>query len=411
MKEMFDIFLFTVVETFKKKTFIVVNIVMIICILFLSNLMNIIDYFDKDDSVKKVLIVDSNNIYNGILTDFSMEDLNTDVEVMNVEVDDDFITENKDTYNYIIDINNDENIVSYNYYSQSNSISMDASVIIQSLTEVYKNIKISELNLSADEYLLINPEFNTIVINADDFSVTENDDAENIIYIFSCLLFIGITTFSQQITGLISTEKTSKIVEVLLTSTNSKNIVLGKTYAVGFIGLVQLLFLSIFGYLSFKFFSPPEFVDLITFELNLSFINMLVLLVYFILGYFLYAFMFALTGSLVNKAEDLQVVNIPVTFILVAAFYLTVFTSYDYHSFLNEFSSFFPFSSPFSMPGRFIAGVSSFSDLIISVLILMMTIKVISIIATRIYSNSILNNGLVYKMKILKTLFTVKDNI
>ena len=119
----------------------------------------------------------------------------------------------------------------------------------------------------------------------------------------------------------------------------------------------------------------------------------IVTIIYFILGYFTYALLYALTGSTVSKPEDIQSANGPVAILAVIGFYLSYFTMMNPTSDLNVFASMLPISSPFCMPFRVMMGIASTTDVVISIAILVVTIFVIAKIAIKIYSNAILNYG------------------
>ena len=83
----------------------------------------------------------------------------------------------------------------------------------------------------------------------------------------------------------------------------------------------------------------------------------------------------------------------PTSFISVIGFYLAYFTMMNPTSDLNLFASLFPISSPFCMPFRIMMGLSNETDIIISIVILIVTILIIAKVAIKIYSNAILNYG------------------
>ena len=119
----------------------------------------------------------------------------------------------------------------------------------------------------------------------------------------------------------------------------------------------------------------------------------IITIIYFILGYFTYALLYALTGSTVSKPEDIQSANSPVAILAVVGFYLSYFTMMNPASELNVFASMFPISSPFCMPFRIMMGLAKPTDVIISIVILLITGIIIAKIAIKIYSNAILNYG------------------
>ena len=120
----------------------------------------------------------------------------------------------------------------------------------------------------------------------------------------------------------------------------------------------------------------------------------LITLVYFILGYFAYALLYALTGSLVTKPEDIQSANTPISMIAMVGFYMGYFSiSIDPTSSFASFAGIFPLSSAFCMPSRIMMGLASPQDIAISIVLLIAMVALIAKIAISVYSNAILNYG------------------
>ena len=136
----------------------------------------------------------------------------------------------------------------------------------------------------------------------------------------------------------------------------------------------------------------------------------IVTIIYFILGYFTYALLYALTGSTVSKPEDIQSANTPVALLAVIGFYLSYFTMMNPTSELNVFASMFPVSSPFCMPFRIMMGLANIKDVIISIAILIVTILIIAKVAIKIYSNAILNYGTKMTFKDIIKVYRDKNN-
>ena len=136
----------------------------------------------------------------------------------------------------------------------------------------------------------------------------------------------------------------------------------------------------------------------------------IITIIYFILGYVAYALMYALTGSTVSKPEDIQSANGPVAIIAVIGFYLSYFTMMNPTSDLNVFASMLPISSPFCMPFRIMMGLASTTDVVISILILLVTIFIIARVAIKIYSNAILNYGTKMSFADLIKVYRDKNN-
>ena len=191
----------------------------------------------------------------------------------------------------------------------------------------------------------------------------------------------------------ISIEKTSKIIETLVTSTSPRTIVLGKTLGIGLVGVMQTIILIVVAIICANLFLTEEMVSTVLDMSNMTPILAIITIVYYILGYSVFALLYALTGSTVAKPEDIQSANGPVAILAVIGFYLSYFTMMNPTSQLNSFAAIFPISSPFCMPFRVMMGVATTSEILISLLVLIITILIVAKVSIKIYSSAILNYG------------------
>ena len=228
--------------------------------------------------------------------------------------------------------------------------------------------------------------------------------------IMSIVLFYAIYFCAYQVSSSITTEKTSKIMETLVTSTSPRTIVLGKTIGIGVVGLGQMILIVATALISAKSFLEPGLLESVLDMSNITPYLGIMTAIYFILGYLSYALLYALTGSTVSKPEDIQSANTPVALLAVVGFYLSYFTMMNPTSDLNLFASLFPISSPFCMPFRIMMGLASTTDVVISITILIITIIVIARVAIKIYSNAILNYGTKMGIKDIVKIYKDKQN-
>ena len=210
-----------------------------------------------------------------------------------------------------------------------------------------------------------------------------------------------------QVSSSITTEKTSKIMETLVTSTSPRTIILGKTFGVGLVGLVQMILIVGTALISARTFLDEELISSVLDVSNITVSLGVITIIYFILGYLTYSLLYALTGSTVSKPEDINSANMPVAIITVIGFYLAYFTMMNPTSNLNMIASLLPISSPFCMPFRIMMGIASSRDIVISIVILILTTLIIAKIAIKVYSSAILNYG--SKMSIKEILRMYKD--
>ena len=279
--------------------------------------------------------------------------------------------------------------------------------IISMMNSLYSNLQISKLGLTESQLQSITPNFDY------ELEQTEEEKANGNVFaimLLSIVLFYAIYFCAYQVSSSITTEKTSKIIETLVTSTSPKTIVLGKTIGIGVVGLLQLILLVGTALISAKAFLDPELINSI---LDISAITPylgIITIIYFILGYLAYALLYALTGSTVSKPEDIQSANGPVAMLAVIGFYLSYFTMMNPTSELNQFAAIFPLSSPFCMPFRIMMGLASTTDVLISIAVLIITILVIAKVTIKIYSNAILNYGTKMGIKDIMKMYKDKNN-
>lgn len=175
-------------------------------------------------------------------------------------------------------------------------------------------------------------------------------------------------------------------------------------------GLLQVITIIVVAFISYKAFLPEGMLDgIIDFsKITPGFIG--ITLIYFVLGYILYALLYALTGSTVSKPEDINSANSPVAILAVIGFYLAYFSMMNPTSNVNTFASIFPFSSAFSMPFRIIGNTATTGQIIISIATMIITILLVAKIAIKIYSSAILHYGTKLQMKDIFKIYKDKNN-
>ena len=390
MKDLFIVTKFTMKDMLQRKSFIITTIIFLIMIVVGFNIPNFMKMLNKDSDVNKIEIIDSGNVFEGTLE--SLKDLDTGYEIQILNEDYEKIKEkieNEEIDSAIIVEKQDENIKIKYIVKSATMMSGVPENIISTLNTLYTNIQINKLGLTEEQLKSITPNF--------EFALEQTDEeASGNVYammLLSLVLFYAIYFCAYQVSSSITTEKTSKIIETLVTSTSPKTIVLGKTLGLGIVGLLQMILLVGTALISAKTFLEPGILDSIIDVSKITPYLGIITIIYFIFGYFEYALLYALTGSTVSKPEDIQSANGPVAILAVIGFYLSYFTMMNPASELNVFASMFPISSPFCMPFRIMMGLAKPTDVIISIVILLITGIIIAKIAIKIYSNAILNYG------------------
>lgn len=407
MKDLFTVMKFTMKDMVKRKSFIISTIIFLVMIIVGFNVPKILKAIKGEDTVDKLLIVDESNVFEGALESLKSLDTGYEIEIANLKYDEVKEKIQNEEIESAIFVEKQEGNIKIKYIIKDATMMEEVPEdIITTINTLYTNIQISKLGLTEEQLKSITPNF--------EFSLEQTDEKANgnvfAMMLLSIVLFYAIYFCAYQVSSSITTEKTSKIIETLVTSTSPKTIVLGKTIGIGIVGLLQMILLVGIALISAKAFLEPEMIEQV---LDMSAITPylgIVTIIYFILGYFTYALLYALTGSTVSKPEDIQSANGPVAMLAVIGFYLSYFTMMNPTSEMNIFASLFPISSPFCMPFRIMMGLAKPTDVLISIAILVVTILVIAKVTIKIYSNAILNYGTKMSLKDIIKVYKDKNN-
>lgn len=407
MKDLFTVMKFTMKDMVKRKSFIISTIIFLVMIIVGFNVPKILKSIKGEDIVDKLLIVDESNVFEGALESLKKLDTGYEIEIANLKYDEVKEKIQSEEIESAIFVEKQEKNIKIKYIVKDATMMEEVPEdIISTINTLYTNIQISKLGLTEEQLKSITPNF--------EFSLEQTDEKANgnvfAMMLLSIVLFYAIYFCAYQVSSSITTEKTSKIIETLVTSTSPKTIVLGKTIGIGIVGLLQMILLVGTALISAKVFLEPGMIEQV---LDMSAITPylgIVTIIYFILGYFAYALLYALTGSTVSKPEDIQSADGPVAMLAVIGFYLSYFTMMNPTSEMNIFASLFPISSPFCMPFRIMMGLAKPTDVLISIAILIVTILVIAKVTIKIYSNAILNYGTKMSLKDIINVYKDKNN-
>lgn len=383
---------FTMRDMIGRKSFRVSTIIILVVIVLGFNVPNIITSLTGGDFDDKVLISDPQDVFEGKLGVLNDADLGYKFEIQPQNFEEVKTKLNDGEISSAIMVEKNDNQVNFTYVVD-NVATADATapqILTDTLKSLYTNIKIQGLGLTEKELASVTPTFSMEFKQTDDQNIGGNIV---VTMLMSVVLFFAIYFCAYQVSASITVEKTSKIMETLVTSTSPRTIILGKTIGIGTVGLLQILLFAVTAIISAKLFLAPELLEALFDLSNFTPVLAIITVVYFILGYFAYALLYALTGSTVSKPEDVQSANMPVAIVTMIGFYLAYFTLTDPTSSLNVFAALLPISSPFCMPLRVMMGLASGWEVAASIVILLIFCFVVAKIAIKIYSNAILNYG------------------
>lgn len=303
--------------------------------------------------------------------------------------------------------------VSGELYSESSLGQTTELTIQQLLSQIQASLRANQLSLSPEEVAgLSEPAaFSKRTVSFDDAGkMTTGEDKSDLQYIVSYIgtivLFVFILTYSQIIAQEIASEKGTRIMEVILSSTRAKTHFYGKLTGVILVAITQ--FLAYAGIFAISYFWIKD-IDLVkgvlaNFTLDGLFGSFLVFTVIFVLlGILLYAILAALCGSLVNKAEDTAKAIIPVTYLSLAGYMLgLILGASSPNNIVIRVTSYIPFLSSYIMPVRLANNTVGIGGAVISVIILLVTTLILMGVSARMYKSNVLiynDNGVIAALK------------
>ena len=224
------------------------------------------------------------------------------------------------------------------------------------------------------------------------------NQAENFFYTYIMIfaLYMVILLYGQMVATNVATEKSSRAMEVLITSAKPTSMMFGKVLASCLAGFIQLI--TVFG------------SALVFFKLNKSYwgdnelINSLFnippellgyMLVFFVLGFLIYAFMFGAVGSTASKLEDINTSVMPITMLFVIAFVvvMTSMSSGNVDNTLMVVCSYIPFTSPMAMFTRIAMSTVPIYEIAASIAVLIGSAAAVGFVSAKIYRTGVLLYG------------------
>ncbi len=435
-----NVYSFTLLQQIKTKSFIISTIIITLIIALIAATANILPVFLLDSEISKIensmsgqsaLSVSKLYISNetGIEFDFNFAEIapaltteyisaeEADIKAKELET-----SAQADMLSRITITDDCFNIDSC-YAAESDAISEgDCGTINQIIANQLKAQYLTSMGVPYDSLSTVINGVNITTIRAGKAQTSVIQEIINMIVpMFSSLiLFMFIFAYSQLVAQSVAIEKSSKIMEYLLTSIKPLAVIIGKVLAICTVSLMQFLIIIAGGFLGFLVSMPfgiftkinvlvaasassgigAEAQSVLTdIQGAFSSVNIgtiLVILITFILGFLLYALIAGLAGASISKMEDLSAAIQPMSFIGVLGFYLAYFPQIGGNTepnMISTISHYLPISSPFCLPSAYMLGQVSTGEAVISLLILLASVVVLTLLVAKVYEHIVLHTG------------------
>ena len=291
-------------------------------------------------------------------------------------------------------------LTSFTYYVDNYQMyDMNTEIATEVLQQIYQMNAMISGGMTAEQA----SEVMRIQITGDVESLGK-DQMQNFFYTYIMIfaLYMVILLYGQMVATNVATEKSSRAMEVLITSAKPTSMMFGKVIASCLAGLIQLV--AVFGSallfynLNKSYWDNNMVIDSI---FNIPPELLVYMLVFFILGFLIYAFMFGAVGSTASKLEDINTSVMPITMLFIIAFVvvMTSMSSGEVDNTLMLVCSYIPFTSPMSMFTRIAMSTVPWYEIGVSIAILIGSTIGVGVLSAKIYRVGVLMYGTTPKIK------------
>jgi ABC-2 type transport system permease protein len=274
----------------------------------------------------------------------------------------------------------------------------DASVATQ-LTQVVQDAAVrvrltealAEGGASADEIdaLLTQPSVEVRTLEPQD---PNRDENAGIAFIAVLLAYGQLFGYGVWVATGVIEEKASRVVEILLSAIRPRQLLAGKITGIGLLGIVQLAFIATY---AIVLSLATGALDLPASAVGIA----LVVLAWFVMGFAFYAGLFAVSGALVSRVEELQNAMVPVNLIIFVSFFISIGALENPDSTLSVVASVLPFSSALTMPVRIALGSATAAQIALSIALLLAGTAALVPLSARLYAGAVLKTGSRVKLR------------
>ena len=256
-----------------------------------------------------------------------------------------------------------EDLLHYTYVVENRSMSDTMQgAFSAAAAAVYRSQVLTEQGLDPAEIetlYQIQPEYETQILGKDSVSNYAYT------YMLIMILYFLLIFYGQMIATSVTSEKSNRAIEILVTSVDSSSLIFGKVLAGAIAGLIQCALILGSAVGAYQFFKD-SWGGLLDNVFDIPAPVWAAFAVFGMMGYLLYAFCFGMLGALVSKTEDISKASMPVLMIYMISFFIAIFGMNDSNSMLIKVASFIPFNSSNGMLIRIAMGSVEMWEVILS---------------------------------------------
>ncbi|KFI04139.1 ABC transporter permease [Bacillus spizizenii] len=401
------------------KSFIISTVITVLLVLVVTNLESIISLFQGDDAKEKIAVVDeTNELYPIFSKQLKAVDTNGDLDVKQSKLSEDEATKQvkDETLDGMLIIKRDEKgTISGTYKALTISDESTYQTLQQALTQTKTAVGTAELGVSQET---ISSLYAPVTVGQEALKEGAKSEEElgqtvGLVYIMLFVIYFSVIMYASMIAMEVATEKSSRVMEILISSMPPIQQMFAKLLGIGLVGITQLAVIIAAGSLSLKLNKTSETAASVGGFLNLTDVSattVIYAVIFFLLGYFLYATLAAFLGSVVSRIEDVQQTITPMTLLVVAGFMIAMFGLNAPDAGFITVTSFIPFFTPMIMFLRVGMLDIPFWQAATGIGITLLTIVILAVIGARIYKGGVLIYGNSSAFKAIKQALRLAKN-
>ncbi|NRD78286.1 ABC transporter permease [Bacillus sp. BRMEA1] len=416
MNNFWIILFHTYLNKLKSKSFIVMTILSVVIVLALTNINNIINLFDKNGGKDKIAVLDET----GQLYEPFKQQLNTInkkiilTQYKGSEKEAEAAVE-KGKFDAVIQLSLNEQQMPI---ATSKAMSIADTELFSDLERGLQQLKTmmtaSNIKLTPQQLQkLYEPvSFKKIALEKNAKTEEQLNQAKGLVDILLFVIYISVIMYANMIAMEVATEKSSRVMEILISSVSPIKQMFAKILGIGFLSLTQLAVFLLTGYYSLKsnmdtlkggFLSVSGLGDIPASTIIYA-------VIFFVLGYFLYATLAAFLGSLVSRIEDIQQMITPMNMLVFAGLMIAMFGLGKPDSPFITVTSYIPFFTPMIMFLRVGMLTIPVWEALIGIGILLTTIIILAIFGAKVYRGGVLMYGKSNSYKDIKKALQLTKN-
>lgn len=393
------------INKFKTKAFIITTLLVAAVILAGANMERIFSYFDNEEEEARIAVIDeTGTMYQPFKEQLTA--ITDNLAVVQTDKPENQLKKEieKGKYKgYLLLQRTADGLPAATYKAENIANSKISTNIRQALQALKTTEVAGKFQLSSEQIEQWNAPvlFDTIALAKGAKSEEELAQAQMLVYVLLFFIYLSVIMYANMIASEVAIEKSSRVMEILISSVSPVQQMFAKIIGIGLLGLTQLGIWLAVAYAAVANQPEGSIVSLLGLKsVSASMITYAVLL--FILGYFLYATIAALLGSLVSRLEDVQQMMTPLTLLVMVGFFISMYGLGNPESPFITGASYVPFFTPMILFVRISLLSIPLWEIALGFGVLVAAILIFGIIGARIYKGGVLMYGKSNSLKDMK---------